>query len=81
MFMEIDAALTVILEASCVVFPPPPTDIFTGREDYLAQMEQAFDFSKTSMALKKQRKFVLYGIGGMGKTQIALKFRERHCDK
>ena len=80
-FAEIHGTLTVILEASYVVIPPPPTDIFTGREDYLAQMEQVFDFTKTSMELKKQRKFVLYGIGGMGKTQIALKFRERHCDK
>ena len=81
MFVEIDGTLTVVLEASYVVIPPPPTDIFTGREDYLAQMEQAFDFSKTSVESKKQRKFVVYGIGGMGKTQIALKFRERHCDK
>ena len=64
-----------------VVIPPPPTEIFTGREGYLAQMEQAFDLTKTSVELKKQRKFVLYGIGGMGKTQLALKFREQNGNK
>lgn len=64
-----------------VVIPPPPSYIFTGREDYLAQMEECFDLTKTSMELKKQRRFILYRIGGMGKTQIALKFRERNSDK
>ena len=77
----VHGTLTMILEVSFVVIPPPPSDMFTGREDYLAQMEQSFDFSKTSMELKRQRRFILYGIGGMGKTQIALKFRERHCEK
>ena len=64
-----------------VVIPPPPTEMFTGRDTYLDHMESSFDLTKTSMELKKQRRFVLYGIGGVGKTQLVLKFIERNGDK
>ena len=50
---------------------PPPVHVFTGREDILAQMHECF-FNNS----KSQRVFILYGLGGAGKTQIALKFVE-----
>jgi hypothetical protein len=53
---------------------PSPTNIFTGRKDILLQLHECFTSSPTSVELTKQRRFVLYGIGGGGKTQIALKF-------
>ena len=61
--------------------PPPPTDIFTGREDILQQMAVSFGFSTASTASGKQRRFVLHGLGGVGKTQTALKFLDLHRDK
>jgi Cdc6-like AAA superfamily ATPase len=46
-------------------------EAFTGREDILAQMRDCF-FNGS----RKRNVFVLYGLGGAGKTQIALKFVE-----
>ena len=50
---------------------PPPVGTFTGRQDVLTQMEEFF----FDDSLKKHV-FVLYGLGGAGKTQTALKFVE-----
>ncbi|KAJ7792583.1 P-loop containing nucleoside triphosphate hydrolase protein, partial [Mycena leptocephala] len=48
---------------------PPPSKIFQGRHAILKKMHEYFDRSTG-----KQRIFLLYGLGGAGKTQIALKF-------
>ena len=50
---------------------PPSVRTFTGRNDILAQMRECF-FTDS----RNQRMFLLYGLGGAGKTQIALKFVE-----
>ena len=50
---------------------PVPTNVFTGREDILSQLHKCFAPSATSI---KQRRFVLYGLGGGGKSQIGFKF-------
>ncbi|KAJ7711203.1 hypothetical protein B0H16DRAFT_1437922 [Mycena metata] len=47
---------------------PPPSRIFCGREDILSKMHQFF--SDTGI----QHIYVLHGLGGAGKTQIALEF-------
>ncbi|KAJ7754762.1 hypothetical protein B0H16DRAFT_737019 [Mycena metata] len=47
---------------------PPPSRIFCGREGILNKMHQFF--SDTGI----QHIYVLHGLGGAGKTQIALKF-------
>jgi signal recognition particle GTPase len=48
--------------------------MFTGRKDILERLAQFLDSSKPSITLKRQRVFVLYGLGGGGKTQIMAKF-------
>jgi hypothetical protein len=55
----------------------PPTSRFTGRVDILSQLEGYFFPDQTSIAEKEQHIFVLYGLGGAGKTQIALTFIKR----
>ena len=50
---------------------PPSVQTFIGRYDILAQMRECF-----ANGSRYQRIFVLYGLGGAGKTQIALKFVE-----
>ena len=50
---------------------PPPTPFFTGRKDILSQMHAYF-----SANLGKRHVFVLHGLGGAGKSQIAFKFVE-----
>ncbi|KAJ7357943.1 hypothetical protein DFH08DRAFT_801816 [Mycena albidolilacea] len=48
---------------------PPPSQIFQGRQDILARMKDPF-----SKDIGKRHVYVLHGLGGSGKTQIALKF-------
>ena len=54
---------------------PLSVHTFTGRSDILAQMHECF-----SNDSQDQHVFVLYGLGGTGKTQVALKFVEM-CQK
>ncbi|KAJ7041767.1 hypothetical protein C8F04DRAFT_994477 [Mycena alexandri] len=48
---------------------PPPSRIFQGRQTILDKMHQFFTTDSG-----KQLIYVLHGLGGAGKTQIALKF-------
>jgi guanylate kinase len=47
---------------------------FVGRTAILRRLLDRFAFGTTSLALTEQRRFVLFGLGGCGKTQIASKF-------
>jgi hypothetical protein len=53
---------------------PRLSTTFTGRKDILKRLAQDLDPSISSVAIRKQRIFVLYGLGGAGKTQIMAKF-------
>jgi len=50
---------------------PPPVASFIGRQDILNRMRRYFDSESAC-----QRLFVLYGLGGAGKSQLAFKFIE-----
>ncbi|KAJ7763005.1 hypothetical protein B0H16DRAFT_1528461 [Mycena metata] len=54
---------------------PPPSRIFHGRQAILEQMHQYFISDHPTRQLM-QYIFLLYGLGGGGKTQIALRFIE-----
>jgi hypothetical protein len=57
---------------------PPPSNKFTGRVGYLKQLRDHFG---TGGDRSRHRKyFLLYGMGGVGKTQICLKFVEESSD-
>lgn len=60
---------------------PPPlspmkqvhsSNLFTGRDKYLQRLRDYFSPSSGD----KRKAFLLYGLGGIGKTQICLKFIE-----
>lgn len=51
---------------------------FTGRTDIRQQMSDCLIFS---MQEESQQRFLLYGIGGSGKTQICLKFAQEYRKK
>ncbi|KAJ7760933.1 P-loop containing nucleoside triphosphate hydrolase protein [Mycena metata] len=54
---------------------PPASRIFQGREKILAKMQGYF-----AQDMEKQHIYVLHGLGGAGKTEIALKFiQESSC--
>ncbi|KAJ3890541.1 P-loop containing nucleoside triphosphate hydrolase protein, partial [Lentinula edodes] len=51
---------------------PTSTSTFTGRTDTLESLNNFFFDSE-----KTQKAFLLFGLGGAGKTQVALEFRKR----
>src|SRR6202034_1640731 len=52
----------------------PSSGNFTGRSDYLAKLRAYFSVEPDKPLRRKS--FLLYGMGGIGKTQICLKFAE-----
>ena len=52
---------------------PPSSRLFTGREDVLGKLRHYFGQRNRP---SPKRQFLLCGMGGGGKTQIALKFVE-----
>jgi len=56
---------------------PNPSNRFTGRTEVIAKLKKHF-FKASESAQRKF--FLLYGMGGIGKTQICLKFIEEMFD-
>ena len=79
MFLQI--AIHNNRRASDGVMPivPNPSTRFTGRTEVITKLKKHF-FTNANDAVQK-RKFLLYGIGGIGKTQICLKFVEQMSDR
>ncbi|KAF8185773.1 P-loop containing nucleoside triphosphate hydrolase protein [Mycena galopus ATCC 62051] len=65
---EIKQSNTALALVRC----PPPSQIFQGRQDILEKMDAYF-----SRDSRQRCTYVLHGLGGSGKTQIALKFLDR----
>ena len=59
---------------------PNPSNRFTGRTEVIAKLKSHF-FTNTNDAVKKRKFFLLHGMGGIGKTQICLKFLEDMSDQ
>jgi len=53
-------------------------DYFTGREDILAQLHARF---KANNATALSQRTAMSGLGGIGKTQIAVQYAYEHCDE
>lgn len=52
----------------------PFTPEFIGREDLIFSLHSHFLKSKPSLSQGKQKRYLLWGLGGSGKTQTALEF-------
>ena len=61
--------------------PRSVSSIFTGREDICRDLQERCLPSHPPSAQKTQRRYVLYGLGGSGKTQICLKFAQDHRER
>ena len=57
---------------------PNPSNRFTGRTEVIAELKG--HFFNTNDTAQKRMFFLLYGMGGIGKTQICLKFVEEMSD-
>ncbi|KAI9764475.1 MAG: hypothetical protein M1840_008401 [Geoglossum simile] len=55
--------------------------IFTGRDNIIRKLREGCLPSETEDGLVKQKRFVLYGLGGSGKTQACLKFAQDHRER
>ncbi len=55
------------------------TPLFKGRQQILERLSEYFN--ERGDGGHPQRKFLLYGVGGCGKSQIALKFAEDFEDR
>ncbi|QRV95747.1 kinesin light chain [Ceratobasidium sp. AG-Ba] len=64
-----------IQAASGHIACPSPTPSFTGRQDIIDQITECISKGDTQRCV-----FVLYGLGGAGKTQLALKAVEQTRD-
>jgi len=68
-----------ISDASIPLVPNPSTR-FTGRADIIAKLKEHFSANPSNGA-QKRKYFLLHGMGGIGKTQICLKFIEEMSDQ
>jgi Cdc6-like AAA superfamily ATPase len=59
---------------------PNPSNRFTGRTEVIAKLKEHF-FPNTNDSAQNRKFFLLYGMGGIGKTQICLKFVEEMYDR
>ncbi|KIM92942.1 hypothetical protein OIDMADRAFT_36187 [Oidiodendron maius Zn] len=64
-----------------------PSSVFTGREEILGQLKRNCLPAECSNAQYQQqeqhsqKRFILHGLGGCGKTQLCLKFAELYREK
>ncbi|KIK00831.1 hypothetical protein K443DRAFT_664318 [Laccaria amethystina LaAM-08-1] len=58
---------------------PNPSVRFTGRTEIIAKLKEHF-LNSSNDQVQKRKYFLLYGMGGVGKTQICLKFIEEMSD-
>ncbi len=60
--------------------PRATNPLYTGREELGELLTQSFSYNPSTPP-KRQRTFVIYGIGGAGKSEVCLRFAEDHRDK
>jgi hypothetical protein len=61
---------------------PNASPNFTGRKEYLEVLKNHFGIEDDQPSSPRSRKsFLLYGLGGSGKTQICLKFVEENRNR
>ncbi|KAG9251387.1 uncharacterized protein F5Z01DRAFT_278372 [Emericellopsis atlantica] len=60
--------------------PQAVSSYYVGREDLLHELRDAFIQPPGPLHKQRQRRFVVHGIGGSGKTQFCCKFAEENRD-
>ncbi|TGJ81449.1 hypothetical protein E0Z10_g7321 [Xylaria hypoxylon] len=61
--------------------PQAVSSIFTGREPLLQKLRQCFIQPPGPLHRQSQRRFVVHGLGGSGKTQFCCKFAEDNRER
>jgi len=60
---------------------PNPSIRFTGQTEIIGRLKEHFSNTSYNDQVQKRKYFLLYGMGGVGKTQICLKFIEEMSDQ
>ena len=61
--------------------PQAVSSIFTGREDISQTVEDCLFISDNTESFRQQRRFIIHGIGGSGKSQFCSKFAQDHRER
>lgn len=61
--------------------PQVVSSTFTGREDMSQLVERSLLARESTDSSRQQRRFIIYGIGGSGKTQFCCKFAQDHRER
>jgi hypothetical protein len=61
--------------------PQVVSSIFTGREDMSLLVERSLLADEDDNITRQQRRFIIHGIGGSGKTQFCCKFAQDHRER
>ena len=61
--------------------PHNSTGLFTGRDDVLRKLHDCFFPSRNDIRLATQKRFIVFGLGGSGKTQTCTVFAEAHRER
>lgn len=59
------------------MMPRAASHLFTGHEKLRERLAQSFSFDSSTASIR-QRIFVIFGMGGIGKSEVCLKFAEDH---
>ena len=60
--------------------PRAASAYYTGRGELGDRLTQAFSYDNL-MPPTEQRRFIIVGMGGAGKSEVCLKFAENHQDE
>lgn len=81
MFDSIDSAPPVArFHNKYYEIPRHPSPLFTGRKEIREELQNKC-LPPSPDPQTRQKRYVIYGLGGSGKTQICLKFAEDHREK
>lgn len=61
--------------------PRSVSSIFTGRQDICERLQEVCSPCVPVTAQAVQKRFVVVGLGGVGKTQVCLKFAQENREK
>ncbi|CAF9923178.1 MAG: hypothetical protein ALECFALPRED_002317 [Alectoria fallacina] len=61
--------------------PQAVSSIFTGREDVSRTVEDSLFAQESTQSFSQQRRFIIHGIGGSGKSQFCSKFAQDHRER
>lgn len=65
-----------VLQSPVFVLPIPENPDFFGREDTIRRVHEHLDPAKRQLGLAC---FTIYGMGGIGKTQVAASYAYKYC--